>query len=158
MQWKGTSSSWNHWGRISGGRRQKNLAWDFLMDFCCLHREYWSISSFPLLPSCLPSGRHFSMNSSPFQKGNAVSDEHAHPFPTPATYPHFLLALHESDLPGKCEHPWVQSCLQIQMWSDPSSARCPQSVHSPPGAPCTRRRLLTWKWGQKCSHQLYSHI
>lgn len=88
------------------GQKQKNSAWDMLMDFCCLHCEYWSTGSFLLQPSCLHSGRHFSMNTSPFPKGNAVSEEHAPPpFPTPATYPHFLLALHDSDLHGKCEHP-----------------------------------------------------
>lgn len=89
----------------------------------------------------------------PFLKGSlhfwraALSQKWMHILPSPllATYHHFLLALHENDLPGKCELPWVQSCLRIQMWSGPSSARCPQSVRSPPGAPCTRNGLLYMK-------------
>lgn len=34
-------------------------------------------------PAASPSGRRFSMDSSPFHKGNAVSEEHAHP-----SFPH----------------------------------------------------------------------
>lgn len=67
-------------------KKKELCTWDFLMDFCCLHCEYWSTSSFPLQPSCLPSGRHFSMSSSPFGKSNGVSEEHEHPSFPPTSY------------------------------------------------------------------------
>lgn len=91
------------------GAENKNFAWDFLMDFCCLHCEYWSANSFPLQPSCLPSGRPFSRNSSAFHKGNAVSEEHAHP-----SFPH------TSHLPSlSVGSPWKWSARK--MWTSISS-------------------------------------
>jgi len=75
------------------------------------------------------------------------------------THHRFPLALHETDPLGKCELPWVQSCLQIQKWSDPSSARCPQSAHTLPGAPYTKNRRFYRKASRertKSIHQLYT--
>lgn len=66
-------------------------------------------SSFPLQPSCPPSGRHFHVTSSPFHKGNAISEEHAHP-----SFPHI------SHLPSlSVGSPWKWSARK--MWTSMSS-------------------------------------